>query len=80
MNAVPAFASSGARTEHRPAGPSRMRISLGRVLRARLATIRSSRPSMTHETARIQREEARARDAQRVSTERARVLIARQVL
>jgi len=81
MNAaMTAFASSGARIEHRPAGPGRMRVSLGRVLRERLRVLRPSRPLMTHETAGILREEARARDALRVSTERARVLVARQVL
>ena len=81
MNAAAsAFASTPARTVRRPAGPRRIRVSLGRVLRERLRALRPSRPPMTHETAGIVREEVRARDALRVSTERARVLVARQVL
>jgi len=78
--ATPAFASSGARIEHRPVSPGEMRVALGRVLRERIGALRPSRPLMTHETAGILHREDRARDALRASTERARVLIAHQLL
>lgn len=79
MTTTIVFASPGAQAEYYSLGLGRVVDALGRVLRARVAQLRSRRSPATHESVSIVREAERMLDSLRARAERTRVLSGRPV-